>query len=147
MYSLRRLTSLIALALVAALSFAAPAAAQTPSGTIQFNVFKVAFIGGVGGGRGTLTFQGQNYPINVGGVSIGASIGISSADMVGEVYNLTNPTDIQGTYSSVSAGAALAGGGKVASLQNSRGVVIKVRGKKVGLSFSLDLSGLSINLE
>ncbi len=142
-----RLTSLVALALFAALSFTAPASAQTPSGTIEFKVFKVGFIIGAGGGQGTLHYQGQRYPLNIGGVSLGATIGISSADLVGEVYNLTNVADIQGTYSAVSAGVAIAGGGMTARLKNSRGVVLKVRGKQIGLELSFDLGGLSINLE
>ncbi len=142
-----RLTSLVALAVVAALSFTAPASAQSPSGIIEFKVFKIGFIVGTGVGRGTLHYQGQSYPLNIGGVSLGATIGISSADLVGEVYNLTNVADIQGTYSAVSAGVAIAGGGMTARLKNSRGVVLKVRGKQIGLELSLDLGGLSISLE
>jgi len=65
----------------------------------------------------------------------------------GEVYNLTNPADIQGTYSAASASYAFVGGGKTASLKNSRGVVLKVRGKQVGLKLNLSLGGRSINLE
>jgi hypothetical protein len=42
---------------------------------------------------------------------------------------------------------AIAGGGMTASLKNSRGVVLKIRGKQIGLELSLDLGGLSINLE
>ena len=142
-----RLTSLVALALFAALSFSAPASAQAPSGTIDFRVFKVGFIVGAGGGRGTLHYQGQSYPLRIGGISLGITIGVSSADLVGEVYNLTNVADIQGTYSAVSAGVAIAGGGMTARLKNSRGVVLKVRGKQIGLELSLDLGGLSISLE
>ena len=147
MFNPYRLTSFVALALVAALSFTAPAAAQTPSGTIEFSIFKAGFIVGAGGGGGTLFFQGQSYPLNIGGVSLGLTIGVSSADLVGEVYNLTNPADIQGTYSAASASVAIAGGGMTASLKNSRGVVLKVRGKQIGLKLALDLGGLTINLE
>lgn len=140
-------TSLVALALFAALSFSAPASAQAPSGTIEFRVFKVGFIVGGGGGRGTLHYQGQSYPLRIGGISLGVTIGVSSTDLVGEVYNLTNPADIQGTYSAASASLAIAGGGMVANLRNSRGVVLKVRGRQIGLKLSLDLGGLNINLE
>jgi hypothetical protein len=140
-------TSLVALALFAALSFSAPASAQAPSGTVDFRVFKVGFIVGAGGGRGTLHYQGQSYPLRIGGISLGITIGVSSADLVGEVYNLTNPADIQGTYTAASASLAIAGGGMTASLQNSRGVVLKVRGRQIGLELSLDLGGLTINLE
>jgi hypothetical protein len=137
----------LALALVAGLSIVAPATAQTPSGTIAFKVFKVGFIVGAGGGSGTLTYQGQRYPLSIGGVGLGATIGASSADLVGEVYNLNNPADIEGTYSAASASVAIAGGGMTASLKNSRGVVLKVRGKQIGLELSIDVSGLSIKLK
>ena len=142
---LRRII-VVAFMAAAALSLITPASAQTPSGTIEFRVLKVGFIIGGGGGRGTLFYQGKQYPLSVGGVSIGATIGVASADMVGEVYNLNNPADIDGAYSATSAGIAIAGGGKVASLSNARGVVIKVRGKQIGLKLSLDLSGLTIKL-
>lgn len=135
------------LALLITLACAAPSAAQAPSGTIEFKVFKVGFIVGAGGGSGTLIYEGRRYPLSVGGVSLGATIGASSADLVGEVYNLTNPSDIQGTYTAASAGAAIAGGAMTASLKNSRGVVLKVRGRQIGLELSLDLSGLSIKLK
>ncbi len=147
MFNPYRLTSFVALALVAALSFTSPAAAQTPSGTIEFKVFKVGFIVGAGGGSGTLFYQGQSYPLNIGGISLGLTIGVAQAQLHGEVYNLTNPADIQGTYNAVSASYAFVGGGKTASLKNSRGVVLKVRGKQVGLDLNLSLGGLSINLE
>jgi hypothetical protein len=137
----------LALALVAGLSIVAPATAQTPSGTVAFKVVKVGFIVGVGGGSGTLTYQGQRYPLSIGGVGLGATIGASSADLVGEVYNLNNPADIEGTYSAASASVAIAGGGMTASLKNSRGVVLKVRGKQIGLELSIDVSGLSIKLK
>ena len=140
-------TSLVALALFAALSFSAPASAQAPSGTIDFRIFKVGFIVGTGSGRGTLHYQGQSYPLRIGGISVGLTIGVSSADLVGEVFNLTNPADIQGTYSAASASLAIAGGGMTANLRNSRGVVLRVRGKQIGLELSLDLGGLNITLE
>ncbi len=147
MFNPYRLTSFVALALVAALSFTAPAAAQTQSATIEFSVFKAGFIVGAGGGSGTLFYQGQSYPLNIGGISLGLTIGVSKAQLHGEVYNLTNPADIQGTYNAASASYAFVSGGKTASLKNSRGVVLKVRGKQVGLDLSLSLGGLSINLE
>ncbi len=147
MFKPYRLMAFVALAMVAALSFTAPAAAQTPSGTIEFKVFKAGFIVGAGGGGGTLYYQGQSYPLNIGGISLGLTIGVAQAQLHGEVYNLTNPADIQGTYSATSASVAVVGGAKTASLKNSRGVVLKVRGKQIGLQFSLDLGGLSINLK
>jgi hypothetical protein len=46
----------------------------------------------------------------------------------------------------VEASVAVAGGGKVARLRNSRGVVLEVRGRQIGAMFSIDLSGMEIRL-
>lgn len=124
-----------------------PAPAQAPSGTIRIELYKAGFILGVSGGSGTLYFGGRNYPLSIGGVSLGATIGASKADLVGEVYNLNSPYDINGTYSAGQAGIAIAGGAKVAELVNSRGVVLKIRGQQIGLEFALDLSGMSVSLK
>jgi len=46
----------------------------------------------------------------------------------------------------VQAGGRSPAGGKVAELKNSR-VVLKVKGKQVGLELALDLSGMEIKLK
>lgn len=134
---------------VAAVVFAAGSAAASaqakPDGTIEFSIFKAGFIVGGSGGSGTLHYKGKAYPLNIGGVSLGATIGVSKAELVGEVYNMKNPEDITGTYSAAQAGFAVAGGEKVADLRNSKGVQIKVKGKQVGLALEADLSGLQIS--
>ena len=130
----------------AAMLFASFAMAA-PDGTVALTLYKAGFIVGGSGGSGTLTFKGKQYPIDIGGISLGATIGASKAELVGEVYNLKQPSDIEGTYSAVQAGVAVVGGGKVAELKNSKGVVLKVKGKEVGLELALDLSGLSVTLK
>ena len=122
-------------------------AAAAPSGTIELTLYKAGFIVGGSGGSGTLKFKGKKYPVNIGGVSLGATIGVSKAELVGEVYNLKKPGDIEGTYGAGQAGVAVVGGAKVAELKNSNGVVLKVRGKQVGLELALDLSGMEISLK
>jgi hypothetical protein len=124
---------------------AAVYAQAKPDCTIAFEVFKAGFIVGGSGGSGSMTCKGKTYPLNIGGVSLGATIGVSKAELVGEVYNLKNPEDITGTYSAAQAGFAVAGGEKVADLRNSKGVQVKVRGKQVGLALEADLSGLQIS--
>lgn len=143
---IRRIPVLAALALLIAVCVP-PAEAQAPSGSIRIELFKAGFIVGVSGGNGTLSVGGRNYPLSIGGVSLGATIGASKAELIGEVYNLVNPADINGTYTASQAGLAVAGGTKVAELVNSRGVRLKVRGHQIGLEFALDLSGMSISLK
>ena len=118
-----------------------------PDATITFDIFKAGFIVGGSGGSGTLTFKGKSYPLNIGGVSLGATIGVTKAELAGEVYNLKNVADLNGTYTAAQAGFAVAGGNKVADLRNTKGVQIKVRGKQVGLALEADLSGLQLELK
>jgi len=68
-------------------------------------------------------------------------------DLVGTASNLRTAADIAGTYSALSAGIAVAGGAKVATLQNSNGVVLQLRGRQVGFSASLSVSRLTISLQ
>src|SRR5215470_14318904 len=117
--------------------------AQT--GSIRLNVGKAGFIVGIGGGSGTLRFQGRDYPVSVGGISVG-TIGVAGADLVGRVYNLRRAADIAGTYTAVSGGIAVAGGAKIARLQNANGVVMELQGAQVGLEVSFSLSGMTLAL-
>lgn len=121
-----------------------PAAAA--SGRIEFRLVRGGFILGFGSGSGSLSFKGQRYRLSIGGVSLGATIGLASADFVGRVRNLRRASDIEGSYTAVGAGLAAAGGGTVARLRNSRGVVLEVSGKQIGFKASVDLSGLRIRL-
>lgn len=136
----------LALAPLAAAGAAHASAAAGNSGRIAFRITRAGLIVGVGGGSGTLSFNGKTYPLSIGGISIGATIGIASADFVGRVRHLRRASDITGTYSAIGAGLAAAGGGSVARLRNSRGVELEVSGKQVGFMASIDLSGLRIRL-
>jgi len=130
----------------AAMLIVATLPSQADTGAVRFRVGSAGFIIGVGGGSGTLTFHGKTYPLRVSGVSLGM-IGVSSADLVGRARNLRRASDIAGSYTAVGAGLAIAGGASTARMQNANGVVLEVRGTKVGFSASLDLSGLTISMQ
>jgi hypothetical protein len=123
-----------------------PSTAPVQTGTVRFNVVKVGFIVGVGGGNGTLTYNGAIYPLSVGGISVG-TIGIADMELVGTASNLLTAADIAGTYSAGSASLAIIGGAKVARLQNERGVTLEVQGVEIGLEASLNLGGMTIALQ
>ena len=122
--------------------------APTPSHaqTVRIELAKAGFIIGVQGGSGTLTYQGKRYPLRVGGVSLGATVGASSAVLVGSVRNLRRVEDIAGAYAATEAGFAVVTGRKEARLRNAKGVVLVLRGHQVGLEFALDLNGIDIAL-
>jgi hypothetical protein len=118
--------------------------AKAENAKIDMQIGKLGFIIGISGGRGTVYFDGHAYPIRVGGVSLGATFAISSIDLTGTVFNLNNIEDLYGTYTAGSAGLAVVAGGKVGTLSNARGISMEVRGRTIGLEFSLDLSGINI---
>lgn len=128
----------------AAAAFVAPAEAAT--GSVSLHIASAGFIFGVSGGSGTLIFRGQRFPLSVGGIRAGALIGISAADLVGTASNLHSPGDIAGIYSAIGAGLSIAGGRTSAQLSNANGVVLRLHGRQVGFSFSIDLAGMSISL-
>src|SRR5918993_3728702 len=144
MFTLHRAlrSGLVALAVLVAPGLAAPGWAAT--GTIQVEIAKAGFIVGVGGGRGTLVFQGRRYPLRVGGLSFGATIGASKADLFGRAYNLRQVSDIAGIYTAVSVGAAAGGGASTIRLQNAKGVVLDLRGRTIGLGLNANVSGVEI---
>ena len=69
-----------------------------------------------------------------------------AADLVGTASRLHSPADINGIYSAIGAGLAVAGGRTSAQLSNANGVVLRLHGRQVGFSFSIDLAGMSISL-
>ena len=146
MIPFRRTIHSLVIALAAALTpmLAMPAVAE--NGTVSFRIAKAGFIVGVGGGNGTLVFRGRRYPLSVGGLSLGATIGASTADLTGRAYNLNQASDIAGTYSAVGAGVVAAGGVSGIRLQNAKGVVLDLHGRNIGLEFNASLSGVEISL-
>lgn len=132
-------------AILAVTLLAAASQSYADTGSVRLHATKAGFIVGVGGGTGTLTFHGKTYPLSVGGMSVG-TIGAASVDVVGRAYNMRRPQDIVGTYTSVGASVAVAGGASTARLQNANGVILEVRGRQVGLEASLNLGGITISM-
>ena len=147
MLGFNRSVKICAAVLAAAITLAsASSQAYAASGTVRFHIVKAGFIVGIGGGSGVLNFKGRNYRLSIGGINVG-TIGASAVDLVGTATNLRAAADIVGTYTQGSAAIAIVGGGRVATLQNANGVVIKVRGPAIGLEASLSLSGMSISMQ
>jgi hypothetical protein len=124
---------------------AAPSLAQTPDGVIELSGGSVAAGIGFTWGSGTLIYHGQCYPLSVSGLSL-ASVGINDYTTAGSVTGLKSPQDINGTFTAVSAGATLGGGGSVAAMTNQNGVVIHLTSTTQGLSLTLAASGVNIKL-
>jgi hypothetical protein len=116
-------------------------------GSVAVLFTKGGLVLGVGGGEGVLTLRGKHYPFAVSGMSLGFTIGASTTKLVGRALNLRGPASIEGTYSAVGAGGALAGGAGGVQLQNINGVILQLSGPKVGVELSAAVAGVSIRLK
>ena len=122
-----------------------PLRAETGSVAVVFT--KGGLILGVGGGEGVLTLRGKHYPFTVSGMSVGFTIGASTNKLVGRALNLRGPASIEGNYSAIGAGGALAAGAGGVQLQNANGVILQLSGAKVGVELSAAVAGVTIRLK
>jgi|HubBroStandDraft_1064217.scaffolds.fasta_scaffold144332_2 hypothetical protein len=97
-------------------------------------------------GNGDLTYKGQKHQFKLSGVSI-VDVGAAHISASGVVYHLKNLSDFDGTYTAVTAGITVAGGGSAALLKNQHGVVIKLLSTTEGLRFNLSANGIEIKLK
>ncbi len=139
-------TSVAVVALLAGVAgISTPSQAETGQVAVVFT--KGGFIVGVGGGEGVLVFRGKRYPFTVSGMSVGFTIGASTTKFVGRALNLRGPASIEGTYSTVGAGGAIAAGAGGVQLQNANGVILQLSGPKVGAEVSAAVGGVTIRLK
>jgi hypothetical protein len=121
--------------------------ASIPSGYVWLSGGSVAVGIGYAWGHGTLynSKDQKQYKFGLSGVSI-ADVGAASINAEGVVYNLSKPSDLEGEYSAVTAGATVVAGGSVAYLKNNNGVVIRLHSQTEGLRFNLSANGVHITL-
>ena len=136
----------IGLAAVLMLLVGATTDAVAQSARISISISKAGFVVGMSSGTGTLKYRGKRYPLSVGGVRFGLTVGASTARMHGQVYNLRHVRDIEGTYGAVEASAAAGVGPQNWVLENEHGVRLVLRGRQRGLEASLSSGGISISL-
>jgi hypothetical protein len=134
------------LALLAILFAAVSQPSQAQSGNVHIRIVKAGWIVGAQLGTGTLRHGGRVYRLDIGGLSAGLTFGGSVVEFVGTARNVRRASDIEGVYTAVGAGLAVAGGYRVARLRNARGVLLTLRGRQVGLHVDVDLSGMAISL-
>jgi hypothetical protein len=124
--------------------YSTPSRADTGQVAVVFT--KGGFIVGVGGGEGVLVLHGRRYPFTVSGMSVGFTIGASTSRLVGRALNLRGPASIEGAYSAIGAGGAIAAGAGGVQLQNANGVILQLSGPRVGAEVSAAVGGVTIRL-
>jgi len=116
------------------------------SGTISIRQVQIAWIGSGNLGGGTLQFNGQSWPFQIGGLGIGG-FGISEITATGEVYNLKDIANFPGGYVQARAGFVI---GTVSAgelwLQNPNGVVLHLKAQRVGIALSLGADAIYIRM-
>jgi hypothetical protein len=135
------------IALMAVLGWAGlSTASRAETGQVAVVFTKGGFVLGVGGGEGVLVLRGKRYPFTVSGMSVGFTIGASTTKFVGRALNLRGPESIEGTYSAIGAGGAIAAGAAGVQLQNGNGVILQLSGPRVGAEVSAAVGGVTIRL-
>jgi hypothetical protein len=119
---------------------------QADTGTVRVLFGTAGIIAGVGNGKGTLTFHGKTYPFEVSAASFGATLALTVNELGGRALNLRTPGDLAGNYIAVGAGGAIVGGIGVARLRNANGVILVVRGPKLGVGLSVNLARVTITM-
>ena len=147
MFKVRTVSRFALFFLVTALaSYAVAAEKATPSGKVTMQSTSIAVGIGVTWGDGKLTFKGKDYPFSIDGLTL-VDWGISKAQAEGEVYNLTDPAKLGGTYLAAEAGLTLAGGMGGMVLRNQDNVVLHLRSVSQGAQLQLGTSGLIIKMK
>jgi hypothetical protein len=116
----------------------------TPSGKISESN-SIALAVGVNWGDGRLTFKGKRALFAVNGLTL-VDVGIAKASAVGEVYNLSDISQFEGTYLASEAGFDLVGGMGGISMSNKNGVPIHLRGDSEEALLQLGRSGMTVKL-
>src|ERR1700753_1952724 len=106
----KHVVRVLAVALLALFACGAASPSRAETGAVRVVFTKGGFIVGVGGGEGVLLFRGHRYPFTVSGMSVCLPICASTTRMSGRALHLRTASDIQGSYSVIGAGGALAAG-------------------------------------
>ncbi len=118
------------------------------SGTLQFSMTQIGFLVGVRWGEGVLTLNdGFQLSFDVSGAKL-LETGIAKANFEGEVYNLTNLPDFEGTYYGASTKITVLKGKGELQTNNANCVFIRARSTGGGLQLSGPApEGLAIKFE
>ena len=124
----------------------APYSKPYPIGQVTINLTEIGVGVGVQWGNGTLTYKGNQYTFKAKGLQI-AAVGIKSATLTGDVYNMTDVGQFPGQYVGAGAGAAVGAGKEALVLQNQQGVRMRLNADQKGVSVSVGPEGFNVVME
>jgi len=91
-------------------------------------------------------YDGTEHEFKVTGLSL-LDVGVTTIEAEGEVYRLVQAKDLEGTFFSGEAGAALVGGGNALAMKNTNGVVVKLTAKQQGVRLTLAAEGMKFKMK
>ena len=116
------------------------------SGTVTLESTSVAIGVGVTWGHGVLTmYDGTIHKFKVNGLSV-IDLGISKISATGEVFNLVQAKDMNGTFITGEAGITVIGGGSASAMKNGKGVIMQLKSRQKGLKLTLAPGGMGVEL-
>jgi len=119
-------------------------AGLSPAGSVTIND---DFVAGLGGGTGTLYYQGHTYPFKLAGTVVGPGGGVAKINASGEVYKLNSAGDFPGRYTQSTGAAGLStSGASDLWLQNNAGVIMHLRGTSTGAMLTLGRDEIFIRM-
>jgi hypothetical protein len=119
-------------------------AGLSPSGSVTITE---DFVTGLGGGNGTLDYQGRTYPFKVVGTVVGPGGGVAKISASGPVYKLASVADFPGRYTQSTGKAGLStSGGSDLWLENSAGVIMHLQGSSSGAMLTLGRDEIFIRM-
>jgi hypothetical protein len=115
-----------------------------PSGSVTITE---DFVAGLGGGNGTLEYQGRTYPFKVLGTVAGPGGGVEKISASGPVYKLANVSDFAGRYTQSTGKAGFSSSGSSDLwLENSAGVIMHLQGTSSGAMLTLGKDEIFIRM-
>jgi len=148
MINIRKVLSFLILSLgLIGFSAGAADAPKVSSGTVSISETQFALIVGGSTGGGVLTYQGKKYPFKIGGMSLGANVGVSKLSASGEVYDLADISKFPGTFTKLESSITLGGGVGGTVLKNENGVIMRLTSTSEGLQLNLSASGVTVKLD
>src|SRR5215469_3402976 len=119
-------------------------AGLSPSGSVTITE---DFVTGLGGGSGTLEYQGRTYPFKVFGTVVGPGGGVEKITASGPVYKLASVADFPGRYTQSTGKAGFSSSSSSDLwLENSSGVIMHLRGTSSGAMLTLGKDEIFIRM-
>jgi len=142
------LGTLLAVSTVLVTGPAVAADPKKPDCTVTISETDFAIILGGTFGGGKLMCKGKVHDFKIGGLSVGANVGMTKIKAKGEVYDLKDVSKFPGAYAKFDMAGAAGGGGGVLYLKNEHGVVMKLESEGKGLQLNVgSASGVVVKME